>query len=73
MKNKKMITSSTLENDNIQAFKNDNIYTMKNDNILYTMKNDNIQAFKNDNVDVFIFQCSGCYHFSWCKLSFLKA
>ncbi len=33
-----MITSSTLENDNIQASKNDNIYTMKNDNILYTKK-----------------------------------
>ncbi len=33
----KMITSSTLENDNIQAFKND-IYTMKNDTILYTKK-----------------------------------
>jgi hypothetical protein len=32
----KMITSPTLENDNIQAFKNDNIYSMKNDNILYT-------------------------------------
>ncbi len=26
-----MITSSTLENDNIQAFKNDNIHTMKYD------------------------------------------
>jgi hypothetical protein len=33
-----MITSSTLTNDNIQAFKNDKIYTMKNDNILYTEK-----------------------------------
>ncbi len=33
-----MITSSTLENDNIQAFKNDNIYIMKNNNILYTRK-----------------------------------
>ncbi len=33
-----MILSSTLENDNIQAFKNDNIYTMKNGNILYTQK-----------------------------------
>ncbi len=33
-----MITSPTLENDNIQAFKNENIYTMKNDNILYTQK-----------------------------------
>jgi hypothetical protein len=33
-----MITSSTLENDNIQAFKNDNIYIMKNNNILYTQK-----------------------------------
>jgi hypothetical protein len=33
-----MITSSTLENGSIQAFKNDNIYTMKNDNILYTRK-----------------------------------
>ncbi len=29
-----MITSSTLENDNLQAFKIDNIYTMKNGNIL---------------------------------------
>ncbi len=29
-----MITSSTLENDKIQAFKNDNIYTMKYDNSL---------------------------------------
>ncbi len=33
-----MITSFTLENDNIQAFKNDNIYIMKNNNILYTRK-----------------------------------
>ncbi len=33
-----MITSSTLENDNIQAFKNDNIYTIRNENILYTRK-----------------------------------
>ncbi len=34
-----MITSSTLENDNIQDFKNENVYTMKNDdNILYTRK-----------------------------------
>ncbi len=33
-----MITSSTLENDNIQAFKNDKIYIMKNNNILYTQK-----------------------------------
>ncbi len=31
-----MITSPTLENDHIQAFKNEIIYTMKNDNILYT-------------------------------------
>ncbi len=30
-----MITSSTLENDNIQAFKNDNIHTIKYDNSLY--------------------------------------
>ncbi len=44
-----MITSSTLQNDNIQAFKNDKIYTMKNDNILYT-RNDNIQAFKKDKI-----------------------
>ncbi len=43
MENWKMITSSTHENYNIQAFKNDNIYTMKNDNIL---ENENIQAFK---------------------------
>ncbi len=42
-----MITSSTLENDDIQAFKNDN---MKNDNVLYT-QNDSIQDFKNDNID----------------------
>ncbi len=34
-----MITSPTLENDNIQAFKNENIDTMINDNILlYTRK-----------------------------------
>ncbi len=33
-----MITSSTLKNDNIQAFKNDNIYIKKNNNILYTPK-----------------------------------
>ncbi len=33
-----MITSCTLENDNIQAFKNDNIYIMKNNTILYTRK-----------------------------------
>ncbi len=33
-----MIAYSTLENDNIQAFKNDNIYTIKNENILYTGK-----------------------------------
>ncbi len=33
-----MITSSTLENDDIQAFKNDNIYTIKNETILYTGK-----------------------------------
>ncbi len=31
----KMITSSTLQNDNIQDFKNYNIDPMKNDNILY--------------------------------------
>ncbi len=33
-----MILSSTLINDNIQAFKNENIYTMINDNILNTRK-----------------------------------
>ncbi len=52
-----MITSSTLENDNIQAFKNDNIYTWKiiisatleNDHI-WTFKNDNIYTVKNDNI-----------------------
>ncbi len=33
-----MITSSTLKNYSIQAFKNDNIYTLKNDNILYKKK-----------------------------------
>ncbi len=33
-----MITSSTLKNDNIQAFTNDNIYTIENDNILYIRK-----------------------------------
>ncbi len=33
-----MITSPTLENNNIQAIKNENVYTMKNDNILYTRK-----------------------------------
>jgi hypothetical protein len=43
------ITSSTLENNNIQAFKNDNIYTWKM--IIYsTLENDNILAFKNDNM-----------------------
>jgi hypothetical protein len=51
-----MITSPTLENDNIQAFKNDNIYiyiiisaTLENDNI-WTFKNDNIYTMKNDNI-----------------------
>jgi hypothetical protein len=52
-----MITSSTLENDNIEAFKIDNIYTIKmiisatleNDNI-WTFKNDNIYTMKNDNI-----------------------
>jgi len=34
-----MITSSTLENDNIQAIKNDNIHTMKYDP---TLENYNI-------------------------------
>ncbi len=34
----KIITSPTLEHDNIQDFKNENIYNMKNDNILYTWK-----------------------------------
>ncbi len=34
----KMITSSTLENENIQVIKNDNIHTMKYDNSLYTRK-----------------------------------
>jgi hypothetical protein len=38
IKELKMITSSTLENYNIQAFKNDNIHTMKYDNSLYTRK-----------------------------------
>jgi hypothetical protein len=33
-----MITSPTLEKDNIKELKNDNFYTMKNDNILYTWK-----------------------------------
>ncbi len=45
-----MITSCTLENENIQEFKKDNIYAMKNwknDNILYT-QNYNIQACKKD-------------------------
>ncbi len=52
-----MITSSTLKNYNIQAFKNDKIYTIKmitsstfkNDNIQY-FKNDNIYTMKNDNI-----------------------
>ncbi len=36
-----MITSCTVENENIQAFTNDNINTMKNDNILYsTLENE---------------------------------
>ncbi len=46
-----MITSTTLENDNIQAFKNSNIHT--------------IQALKNDNIytrlDVMIFECRGLF------------
>ncbi len=33
-----MITSPTLEKDNIKAFKNDNIHIMKYDNSLYTRK-----------------------------------
>ncbi len=33
-----MITSSTLANDSIQAFKNENSYIMKINNILYTRK-----------------------------------
>ncbi len=57
-----MITSSTLENDNIQAFKNDKIYTWKmiisstleNYNIL-AFKNDDIYTIKNDVEDVIIF------------------
>jgi hypothetical protein len=46
---RKMISSCTLNNDTIQAFKNENIYSMKNDNILYT-RNDTIQAFNNENI-----------------------
>ena len=42
----KMITSSTLENDNIQAFKNNNIYIWKR---IISSTNDNILAFKIDN------------------------
>ncbi len=45
----KIITSSILENDNIQAFKNDNIYTWKMI-ISSSLENDNILAFKNDNI-----------------------
>jgi hypothetical protein len=45
----KKITSSTFENDNIQAFKNDNICTWKII-ISYTLENDDILAFKNDNI-----------------------
>ncbi len=44
-----MITSSTLENDNIQAFKNENIYTWKMI-ISATLENDNIYTMKNDNI-----------------------
>jgi hypothetical protein len=44
-----MITSPTLENLNIQAFKNYNIYTIKI-KTSPTLENDNIQAFKNDNI-----------------------
>ncbi len=44
-----MITSSTLENDNIQAFKNDKIYTWKMI-ISSILENDNILVFKNDNI-----------------------
>jgi hypothetical protein len=35
---RKIIASSTLKNNNIQAFKNDNSYTVENENILYTGK-----------------------------------
>ncbi len=45
----KMITSSTLENDNIQAVKSDSIYTWKMI-ISSTLENENILAFKNDNI-----------------------
>jgi hypothetical protein len=45
-----MITSSTLENDNIQAFKNDSIYTWKMV-ISATLENYNIWTFKNDNIN----------------------
>jgi hypothetical protein len=44
-----MITSSTLENDNFQAFKNDNIYTMKRVTSC-TLINDKIKEFKNNNI-----------------------
>ncbi len=47
-----MITSSTQENDNIQAFKTDNIYTIKNENILYTGK---LYSFSSVE-DVIVFQ-----------------
>jgi hypothetical protein len=58
-----MITSSTLENDNIQAFKNDNIYTWKFI-ISFTLENDNILAFKNDNIQgVIIYVIIWCYLF----------
>ncbi len=57
-----MITSSTLENDNILAFKNDNIYTWKMI-IFSTLENDNILAFKNYNIKgVIIYVIIWCYH-----------
>ncbi len=44
----KRITSSTLENDNIQEFKKDNIYNMKNWKMITssTLENYNIQTPK---------------------------
>ncbi len=64
-----MITSCTLENENIQAFTNDTIYTMKM-NIKFSSV-ENVFIFYGVNVVIFegldaiIFECRGCYHFVW--------
>jgi hypothetical protein len=45
----KMITSPTLENDNIQAFQNEKNFTWKMIRSA-TLETDNIWTFKNDNI-----------------------